>query len=1007
MPPPRRKWLGLSPWVGGLLRFVAYLALLVFLALLVGLDLTQHLAQVRGTEDGLARDQPPLVEPRFGINVSLERYTNDQDLREALAMIRRIGFGTIRQRFSWAEIEPRPGEYRWERWDRVLPLACEQGLHVVAVLDTSPPWARPAWEQDNPRAPPSSPEDYARFAGRFAERYGDWVMAYQIWDQPNTAPHWGVGPVDPAGYVELLRVSSEAVRRVDADALVVAGGLAPNLETGGRNMSDLLFLREIYRRGAGAYFDVLGAKPYGFWSGPDDRRASPDVLNYSRIVLLRREMVRRGEAHKPIWALESGWCALPPDWQGKPSPQGSDEPLVQAERLERAMMRVQEEWPWLGLMCMLHLQPDAPTDDPLWGYALLGPNGESRLALGQVRVALHGEAILYPGLTTDLSPYLTPIPGRSLTDFEFWGTHLLLDVEKGLVDGELIISVDDHHRNVFVDLEGQERGVERVRIGPSVPARTHKVRLRGTADQVAAIRAVQVGHQPRFYRVWAALAAGAAGLVWCGWRAFRVARLLPVVEAWEWLRRRWLAAPGWLQRASMAASYLAMVLLPTPGLRLGGLGLYGLNALLRPDLALVVAAACIPLAPLHVELGLGSFSLTEVALLSAAAARLWGALLAGASKGAKPLQRLRAVRFHWVDWGVLALVLLGLGTSLVAEYQRVAFRELRVVMCEPALLYLLVRVQLRDGRKPVRLVDALWASGLLVALYALARYPLPEGVIEAEGVRRARAFYGSPNNLALYLERVLPLGLSVGLWGRSRWRRWCYGLGALALGAAILLTFSRGALFLGVPAALLALGWLRGGRARWLASGLVLLGVLAIVPLARIERLSFDLSQGTNYLRLSLWQAACDMVRDHPWLGVGLDNFLYYYGDYARPGAEIERWLSHPHNLVLDFWLRLGIGGVVLIVGLLGGFLRYALRAYRALPEGDLRAMTLGFVGGMAAFVAHGSIDSSFFVVELAYWFMFALACVVVSCLAGSRRGLARSLNVLSSPALDTTHRSC
>ena len=33
-------------------------------------------------------------------------------------------------------------------------------------------------------------------------------------------------------------------------------------------------------------------------------------------------------------------------------------------------------------------------------------------------------------------------------------------------------------------------------------------------------------------------------------------------------------------------------------------------------------------------------------------------------------------------------------------------------------------------------------------------------------------------------------------------------------------------------------------------------------------------------------------------------------------------------------------------------------------------------LGGMVAFVAHGSIDSSFFVVELAYWCMFALAWV-------------------------------
>jgi O-antigen ligase len=132
------------------------------------------------------------------------------------------------------------------------------------------------------------------------------------------------------------------------------------------------------------------------------------------------------------------------------------------------------------------------------------------------------------------------------------------------------------------------------------------------------------------------------------------------------------------------------------------------------------------------------------------------------------------------------------------------------------------------------------------------------------------------------------------------------------------------------------------------------------------------------------------MVRDHPWLGVGLDNFLYYYGDYIRPGAEVDRWLSHPHNLILDFWLRLGVGGVMLVLGLLAGFAWKAWRAHHALLSGDLRAAVAGFMAGMVVCVVHGLIDSSFFVVELAFWFMVALGWVVC---------LGRDAGALSSPA--------
>ena len=47
----------------------------------------------------------------------------------------------------------------------------------------------------------------------------------------------------------------------------------------------------------------------------------------------------RGDEGKPVWAIEAGWCALPTDWQGQPSPQGSDTPYVQGERLDRALAR--------------------------------------------------------------------------------------------------------------------------------------------------------------------------------------------------------------------------------------------------------------------------------------------------------------------------------------------------------------------------------------------------------------------------------------------------------------------------------------------------------------------------------------------------------------------------------------------------------------------------------------------------------------------------------------------
>ena len=514
-----------------------------------------------------------------------------------------------------------------------------------------------------------------------------------------------------------------------------------------------------------------------------------------------------------------------------------------------------------------------------------------------------------------------------------------------------------------------------MRAAHGLPLREHRLQIGGTPKQLASLTALHVSRQEAPWRLWLRLSVGTLLAAWCVHGAVRALRQLPVLGTWGWLRQRAERLPRGLRWALLGSSLAAGLLLPWVSLRVGALVAYGALALLQPMGSLYLAVAALPLAPNMVLLGIGAFSVTEITLLVATASVAWNALLRpGREVRGALLRGWAAIR--WADVAVVCLVLLALAGSLSAEYRKEALRELRVVVVESALLYALVRMQGYGTRR--RLLDVYCLAAMGVAVFALARYPSPDGVIVAEGVRRARAFYGSPNNLALVLERLLPVGLAVLLWGRSRWRRYLYGLGAGVLGIAVVLTLSRGALLLGLPAALLVLA-LRGGRkATWLLLGGVAAGLALGVTLLGVERLSAlaDPRQGTALLRVSLWRSACAMIRDRPWLGVGPDNFLYYYGDYILPGAEVDRWLSHPHNLLLDSWVRLGIGGVLLVMVLVGGFVREALRLRRLLTR-DAEAMAVGMIAGMAAAVAHGMADAFYFVPELAMWFMFALGWVM------------------------------
>jgi O-antigen ligase len=287
------------------------------------------------------------------------------------------------------------------------------------------------------------------------------------------------------------------------------------------------------------------------------------------------------------------------------------------------------------------------------------------------------------------------------------------------------------------------------------------------------------------------------------------------------------------------------------------------------------------------------------------------------------------------------------------------------------------------------LISGFAAGATVVAFIALGQFLSGTMLIEAEGVQRVRGFYGSPNNLALYLERALAISVALALFLPSRRTRLAWGALAAIQAAALVLTFSKGALFLALPA-LAATIWIGGawiltmqGRPRrvlWLLAALAALCALGLMPFLSTERFNrlFDFESGTAFLRLQMWRSAWHMALDHPILGVGPDNFLYAFrSSYILPPAWQEPNLNHPHNLVLDLWTRLGLPGLALglalLVGGLASLWRMATKAGRA-P--DTQAISVGLLGAATAATAHGFIDVSYALPDLMLIWVFLFGIV-------------------------------
>jgi len=208
------------------------------------------------------------------------------------------------------------------------------------------------------------------------------------------------------------------------------------------------------------------------------------------------------------------------------------------------------------------------------------------------------------------------------------------------------------------------------------------------------------------------------------------------------------------------------------------------------------------------------------------------------------------------------------------------------------------------------------------------------------------------------------------------WRRAAGALtGALML-VAVLLSQSRGAILLGLPAAVLALliFW-RGRHAA--APVIAALGamVLALIPLSiALPRLR-DLLGNTAFFRRHLWYSALNLIREHPITGAGLDQFLYWYRSrYLLPEAWAEPNLSIPHNILLNHWVSLGLGGVALGIAMQVVFwLRLWRVRGRVVGDALALALVLGLAGSMADFLAHGLVDVGYFSINLAFVFFLSL----------------------------------
>lgn len=275
-------------------------------------------------------------------------------------------------------------------------------------------------------------------------------------------------------------------------------------------------------------------------------------------------------------------------------------------------------------------------------------------------------------------------------------------------------------------------------------------------------------------------------------------------------------------------------------------------------------------------------------------------------------------------------------------------------------------------------IDAAWqiASGRdFIRGYALR---------EAIGMIRPTASFNSPNLLGIYMGALIPLtaGLSLSYYkGRERV---IFSLVSILAAAVLCLTFCRGA---GMALYLSALFLSIAGKKKMLI--IILAAALLILPFIMPVEIKEWVKKADHNPALMIWDRnrvsiyanTVNMIRHHPFIGVGVNTFSRNYGKYKLDSVE-KRFptsdTAYAHNSYLHMAGEIGLLGLGVFFWIMFILFKEAALLYRRSTDEYLKIITISLAACLMAYLINSLTETSFYAprVVVIFWYLagFSLA---------------------------------
>ncbi len=327
---------------------------------------------------------------------------------------------------------------------------------------------------------------------------------------------------------------------------------------------------------------------------------------------------------------------------------------------------------------------------------------------------------------------------------------------------------------------------------------------------------------------------------------------------------------------------------------------------------------------------------------------------------------------------------------------------------EPILVYLLILNNFQKKKDFDKIFIAITLSCFMLSVYAIFQKITGIGITnefwQTVETRRVTSVFPYPNALSLYLAPcvLILVGWTFSIFDKNK------KLAIFTIITVILSIFSI--YFAKSEAALVAISisliifFIINKKTTFVGFLIILIfGISTFFSLQTQEYLKYkiSLSDKSEQIRLQQWKETWQMLNNgRLFTGSGLNNYSNAILPYHQEGIFFnkekdpdfrrkivifndkyrqEHWQPveiylYPHNIFLNFWVELGLAGMILFIWIIGKFLYQSLLLTFKNSSNKDRFISLGLFCSMLVIFIHGLFDVPYFKNDLAVFFWILIS---------------------------------